>query len=89
MTKPLEAQESWLQARIARDKALLQQIEAKARQLRRKKDTRMKILAGNAVLGLACEDPAFNARLRALLDDRLTRPHDRRLFEERFPPPPA
>jgi hypothetical protein len=76
---------------LARLHAERNRLLARATQAERKCDTRKKILIGGAVLAaLAHEGVPPMATLQALLawlDPRLTRPHDRAVFD--FAPPKA
>ena len=76
---------------LARLHAERNRLLARATQAERKRDTRKKILIGGAVLAaLAHEGVPPMATLQALLawlDPRLTRPHDRAVFD--FAPPKA
>jgi hypothetical protein len=76
---------------LARLHAERNRLLARATQAERKRDTRKKILIGGAVLAaLAHEGVPPIANLQALLawlDPRLTRTHDRAVFD--FAPPKA
>ncbi len=56
--------------------------EAREKHRNRKRDTRRKVVAGAVVLGFAGVDPGFRRQLRLLLQENLTRPHDRALFTD-------
>ena len=88
MTEPLEEIGRRLKQRLERDQDLLRQIESKKRNQRRKDVTRLKILAGGYVLKRAEKDLKLHAWLKKEMDRDLNRPHDRSLFERRFPEPP-
>ena len=70
----LEKQKEQLAARIQKKKA-----QVRGRQ--RKEDTRRKIIAGALALEHAAHDPAFGATLKRLLQEHVTRPEDRKLFD--------
>jgi hypothetical protein len=76
---------------LARLHAERSRLLARASQAERKRDTRKKILIGGAVLAAVVHEgvPAIRnaAELLAWLDPRLTRPHDRAVFD--FAPPKA
>ncbi len=58
----------------------IQQVQARAEKLERKKDTRRKILVGSYYLSLA-NTPEKMEQLKKLLGDFLKRDTDRALFE--------
>ena len=89
MSERLLEQERRLQQRQQRDQDLLRQIQSKKRAQRRKDLTRLKILVGAYVLKRAEKDPTLHAWLKKELNRDLKRPHDRTLFERRFPPAPS
>ena len=70
----LEAKKSQLDARIQKKRAAV-------RTRQRKLDTRRKIIAGALALEHASIDTAFGATLSKLLDEHVTRPDDRKLFQ--------
>jgi hypothetical protein len=76
---------------LARLHAERNRLLARATQAERKRDTRKKILIGGAVLAAIAHEgvpPLRNVEaLLAWLDPRLTRPHDRAIFD--FAPPKA
>jgi hypothetical protein len=69
----LQKQRDQIQARIDKEKALLKSLE-------RKKDTRRKIIAGALALEHADKNEGWGKTLRRLLDEYVTRPDDRELF---------
>ena len=60
-------------------KAKIQRERAKLAEQRRKDDTRRKIIAG--ALALQHKDEGFQATLRRLLDEYVTKPDERALFD--------
>ena len=70
----LEAKKSQLDARIQKKRAAV-------RTRQRKLDTRRKIIAGALALEHASIDKAFGAALSKLLNEHVTRPDDRKLFQ--------
>ena len=74
-----------LEAKLKDARAAKRRADARARTAQAKKDrradTRRKILAGAVIIERANADPAARERLFALLDDALTRPDDRALFD--------
>jgi hypothetical protein len=70
---------------LARLRAERSRLLARASQAERKRDTRRKILIGGAVLAAIAHEgmPAIHSsqELLAWLDPRLTRPHDRAVFD--------
>lgn len=71
-------------ARIAKLKARVQAQEARLSGVKRKEDTRRKIIAG--AIALEHEDPTFKAALARLLNQYVTKPNERALFD--LPPLP-
>ena len=70
----LEAKKSQLDARIQKKRAAV-------RTRQRKLDTRRKIIAGALALEHASIDQAFGTTLKRLIDQHVTRPDDRKLFD--------
>ena len=70
----LEAKKSQLDARIQKKRAAV-------RTRQRKLDTRRKIIAGALALEHASMDKAFGMTLSKLLNEHVTRPDDRKLFQ--------
>lgn len=70
----LEAKKSQLDARIQKKRAAV-------RTRQRKLDTRRKIIAGALALEHASIDQAFGTALKRLIDQHVTRPDDRKLFD--------
>lgn len=62
--------------------AQIKGVEARARQQTRKHDTRRKIIAGALALHHMEKNPedSFSKKLARLLDEYVTRPHERKLF---------
>ncbi len=54
--------------------------EARIQHRGRKRDARRKIVIGAVVLAHAEHDPAFRRTLCLILQEHITRPHDRALF---------
>lgn len=71
-------------ALIAKLKARVQSQEARLKSEERKKDTRKKIIAG--ALALEHKDATFQDTLRRLLNEYVTKPQERALFD--LPPLP-
>ncbi|MBI1331467.1 MAG: hypothetical protein GC165_01160 [Armatimonadetes bacterium] len=61
--------------------AEVHRLKAISRVSKRKQDTRRKILIGAIVLQEMEDRPEFDAWVRKLLDQRLTKPRDRMLFD--------
>lgn len=78
--RPLEDRIAAAEQRLARLRAEAARKRARAEKAERARDTRRKILVGAVALAEAARDPAFDARLRELLDAALTRPDDRELL---------
>jgi hypothetical protein len=78
-----------LDERLARLRTEKSRLLARAGQTERKRDTRRKILIGGAILAAIDHEgvPALRSRTDLLrwIDARLTRPHDRGVFD--FAPP--
>ena len=75
-----EKQVSRLARLQQRKEQLERQIAAAERQAKtaaRKWDTRRKVILGGAILAALEADPALRQQVRALLAERVTRPHDR------------
>lgn len=74
-----------LEAKLKQAKAKKQQIEARKRALETKeeraKDTRRKILVGAAILAKVERGEWPKEKLLSMLDNSLTRPDDRSLFD--------
>ena len=73
-----------LDERLARLRTAKHRLLARTSQTERKRDTRRKILIGGAILAAIDHEgvPALRSKLDLLrwLDSRLTRPHDRVVF---------
>lgn len=81
----LEKKEAQIRAQLNREKSKLKDDE-------RKRDTRRKIIVG--ALALEHKDSTFQETLRRLLNQYVTKPHDRALFDlpplpEQETPPPS
>jgi hypothetical protein len=70
----LEQKKAQLAAQITRTKAQVRGQE-------RKRDTRRKIIAGALALEHAEQNPDFRKELTRLLEQHVTRPQDRELFD--------
>ena len=70
----LEKKKSQLDARIQKKRSAV-------RASQRKKDTRRKIIAGALALEHSAIDSDFGSKLTRLLNEHVTRPEDRKLFE--------
>lgn len=70
----LEKKKSQLDARIQKKRAAV-------RASQRRQDTRRKIIAGALALEHATIDAEFGRKLNRLLNEHVTRPDDRKLFE--------
>lgn len=87
MTRPdqIRARVTAINETLARLHAERSRLQARATQVERKRDTRKKILIGGAVLAAVAHEgvPAISsaADLLAWLAPRLTRPHDRAVFD--------
>jgi hypothetical protein len=79
-----------LDERVARLRAEKSRLLARANQTERKRDTRRKILIGGAVLAAVEHEgvPILKSatELRRWMDARLTREHDRAVFDLPMPP---
>lgn len=62
-------------------KARIQKKRAQVRGQERKRDTRKKIIAGALALEHASQDAAFAKIMKRLLQEHVTRPEDRKLFD--------
>ena len=71
--------------RQAQLKAQIQQAKAQERSRERKLDTRRKLLIGAAILHQVEQQQWPESKLNALMDEFLTRPEDRRLFNLPIP----
>jgi hypothetical protein len=71
--------------RLARLRAARERLAAQASRSERRRDTRRKIVLGGTVLAAVEHEgmPALRSRTELMrwLDDRLTRPQDRRVFD--------
>ena len=79
--KTPEEQLAELERKADQIKARKQKLSAKIQGEERKKDTRRKIIAGALALEHGRKDQAFREKLDALLDEYVTRPEERALFE--------
>jgi len=80
--KKLMGQREAVNARIRRE-------QGKQRALKRRQDTRRKVLMGAMVLDRCRHDPVFKNTLFGLLDGFLTRAEDRALFGLPLKPVPS
>ena len=78
--KTPEQQLEELTIKEAQLKARIQKKKAQVRGAERKKDTRRKIIAGALALEHATQDQQFQATMTKLLNEHVTRPEDRKLF---------
>lgn len=69
-----------LKERRARVDAELERLRRQASARERKRDTRRKIVAGATVLAAAAENRKVESWFRKLLEQRVRKPDDRRLF---------
>jgi len=87
----LEERIASLQERLQQLKARQQRITSRQKALEsrrnRKADTRRKILVGSIVLARVAQGQITKSELRAWLDEALTRPDDRALFDLVASPP--
>jgi len=72
--RALEKKKSQIKARIQKKKAQVRAVD-------RKKETRRKIIAGALALEHAAHDKAFGDTLNKLLQEHVTRPEDRKMFD--------
>lgn len=79
--KTPEQQLDELLQKEARLKAQIQKKAAQVRGAERKKDTRRKIIAGALALEHMAHDKEFAKVLKRLLNEHVTRPEDRKLFD--------
>jgi len=79
--KTPEQQLDELLQKEARLKAQIQKKAAQVRGAERKKDTRRKIIAGALALEHMAHDKEFANVLKRLLNEHVTRPEDRKLFD--------
>lgn len=90
-TRELRARIHTLDERLARLRAEKDRLLARASQTERKRDTRRKILIGGAILAAIDHEgvPPLRSKADILrwLDTRLTRPHDRAVFDFGSPKP--
>jgi large subunit ribosomal protein L7/L12 len=81
----ISSAEKRLREQMAQLKARLQKVEAqrKAKEAKRRRsdDTRRKVLAGAFLLQLMDQDDNKRATFHAMLDQFLSRPDDRKLFD--------
>jgi len=79
--KTPEQQLEELRQKEARLKAQIQKKAAQVRGAERKKDTRRKIIAGALALEHMTHDASFRTAMQRLLQEHITRPEDRKLFD--------
>ena len=89
MGKPKSLTERIATAKARQEKlaARLAELESKAKQQDRKRDTRRKILIGAAVLEELERRPEIAAYVRAMLHKAILRPQDRTLLADLIGPP--
>lgn len=75
--KTPEEQIADLEKREAQIKARIQQVKAKERAEKRKRETRQKVIIGGMVKAHCERDPAFKAEIDRLLNEHVTRDYDR------------
>ena len=80
-TERIDRQIQELEEKLRQERAQLDRLKARKVQESRKADTRRKILVGAVVVARAKHDPEFYARLLTWLDEGLTAPRDRALFD--------
>jgi hypothetical protein len=71
-----------LQQRLAAAEAKTAQLRAAFTKAARKADARRKIIVGGMVMAAMDDDPELRAQIRALLQQRVTRPADREAIAE-------
>jgi len=79
--KTPEQQLEALTLKEAQLKARIQKKRAQVKGQQRKKDTRRKIIAGALALEHMTRDKQFAATMKQLLQEHVTRPEDRELFD--------
>lgn len=79
--KTLEERLEEAQKKEAQAKALVQRTKAQLSSKRRKEDTRRKIVIGGMVIAHMSHDPGFAAQIEKLMSEQITRPEDRKLFD--------
>lgn len=85
MKRSLEDQIAAARLAKAQRDARLAALEAKAKTVARKRDTRRKIVVGAAVLVEMERTPRFAAFVRDMLDKAVTRPQDRETITDLLP----
>lgn len=70
-----------LEKRERQIKAQIQREKAKEREAARKRETRQKVIIGGMVKAHCDRDPAFAAEIDRLLQQYVTREHDRRALD--------
>lgn len=70
-----------LEKREAQIKAQLQQVRARDREAKRKKETRQKVIIGGMVKAHCERDPVFKAEIDRLLNEHVTRDYDRKALD--------
>ena len=79
--KSLEERLADAQKKEAQAKARTQKAKALVNAQKRKQDTRRKIIVGGMVIAHMSHDPAFAAEIEKLMKEQITRPEDRKLFD--------
>jgi hypothetical protein len=82
MAKPIAEQIAAVKARKEKLAARLSTLSAKAKVEGRKRDTRRKIVVGGAILDAIEKDKALASKVRQILADAVSRPHDRGVIED-------
>lgn len=78
--------------RSAQLQAQIKDAKAQVKEKERRKDRRMKIIAGANALLIASRNPGFRAELAELMNRTVKRPEDRAMYEflqDMTPPAPA
>ncbi|MCF4130310.1 conjugal transfer protein TraD [Methylobacterium sp. SyP6R] len=87
MPAPQAASAEATRTRLAQAQNQLQQLDARAAQEERKRDTRRKIILGGLLLEAAGKERRFAEALDELMS-RIQRPHDKTAFTEWSPAKP-
>lgn len=81
MAKSPSEKKAELEEKKAKIEKQIRSLAARESAAKRKAETRRKVLTGAAVLAQAEQSEQASAKLRTLLDQFLTRDHDRALFD--------
>ena len=87
MTKPIDTRIADLKAKKEKLAERLTALEAKAKTVDRKRDTRRKIIIGGAVLAAVERDRAIASTVRHFLAANVTRAKDREAIADLLAPP--